>query len=140
MRLVVIVRNKISFIKTTNIKSSFIWPLYECGEEKQFCLKYTNLAKLLRNDLLWLQELAASRNDLRLLYKYEMILSDIIISFENLRKKKVIRNRGFEIILALNRFRVVNYFTEKLIVRMSKSKLKCAEKVLTILTNSNYLH
>lgn len=121
MKLVLLVGNKIKFFQTQNLKSSIIWPLFEPGLERQFCVKYVNVTKTLRNDISWLQKLA-SGNDLRLLYKYELIASDIIFTLDNLKKKKVIRHKDYIIISSINRLRVLNYLTERVIVRMGKSK------------------
>lgn len=119
MKVIVRVGKKLKFFETKTLKSSIIWPLYHRGQEKQFCLKYVYLTKILRNDILWLQQLASGQ-DLKLLFDYEIDASDIIQTLEALKNKTTVKDSC--LISAINRFRVLDFLTAKVITRMQKSK------------------
>jgi len=120
MQLIVNIGQKLRFVQTNNLKSSFIWPLYDCGQEKQFCLHYLNLTKELRCDIFWLEQIAIGP-DLKLLYDYKIISSDIIVTLSNLRRKKKIVNKDIDIISCVNRFKTLKVLTERIINRLIRS-------------------
>ena len=118
MQLVVIVGRKLKFLHTQNLPSSFIWPLYEQGKEKSFCLQYVNLTKYLKQEILRLQKLVSGQH-LSLLENYEIYCNDIIFRLNEIRNKKVIKKRHKDICFAVNKYTIVSFLFEKVLKAMS---------------------